>query len=347
MAAAKCEGNVTKNLCNENPNKKLKFTADEDSIDLKNSEMEMIPILADDYTRNCNLVLVYVAEITEKRETSKIVKNLQELYPLVDLQHLKRVKCDQGVLKIIICTLEDATMKNLDGNETTDTKSLLSDINGLSHCVTLQKVPGSVPLTRPQYEFGVKFWPLQFHENKHIARLLNGTLFTSEESNLHIYFMEQAIKKAKTTSEKQQVMVGAVIVDPQLGKIIGEGFDRRYSHPLQHAVMVAIDDVAAAQGGGCWKLNDKEIHTEIYASQKSPDKIPYLCTNFDLYVTREPCLMCSMALIHSRIRRVFYGCRQENGCLGTLTKLHVEPNLNHHFEVFKARDLRGSINLIY
>ena len=62
----------------------------------------------------------------------------------------------------------------------------------------------------------------------------------------------------------------------------------------------------------------------------------YLCTGFDMYVTHEPCVMCAMALTHSRIRRVFYGLENKvMGGLGSHFKIHCQDNLNHHYEVFK------------
>ena len=62
----------------------------------------------------------------------------------------------------------------------------------------------------------------------------------------------------------------------------------------------------------------------------------YLCTGFDLYLQVEPDLMSSMALVHSRIRRVFYQkpCAQL-GALGTHYTIHALRTLNHHFRVFK------------
>lgn len=72
---------------------------------------------------------------------------------------------------------------------------------------------------------------------------------------------------------------------------------------------------------------------------------PYLCTGYDVYVTHEPCMMCAMALIHSRVKRVFYGTKVRKGALGTSSKLHTIRELNHHYVVFcglleeRCRDL--------
>ena len=62
---------------------------------------------------------------------------------------------------------------------------------------------------------------------------------------------------------------------------------------------------------------------------------PYLCTGYDCYVVREPCAMCAMALVHSRVRRVHY-CKQDAsyGALGGTFKLHAQKSLNHHYVVF-------------
>uniref|UniRef100_A0A182JRP8 CMP/dCMP-type deaminase domain-containing protein n=1 Tax=Anopheles christyi TaxID=43041 RepID=A0A182JRP8_9DIPT len=62
---------------------------------------------------------------------------------------------------------------------------------------------------------------------------------------------------------------------------------------------------------------------------------PYLCTGYDVYLTHEPCIMCAMALVHSRARRVFFHHSTTRGALGTLVKLHTVKDLNHHYEVFR------------
>lgn len=70
--------------------------------------------------------------------------------------------------------------------------------------------------------------------------------------------------------------------------------------------------------------------------QRDP-AVPYLCTGCDAYVVVEPCAMCSMALVHSRIRRLVYALPSANrGALGSRYRLHTEPSLNHHFQVFRG-----------
>ncbi|KAE8715326.1 Cytidine/deoxycytidylate deaminase family protein [Hibiscus syriacus] len=64
---------------------------------------------------------------------------------------------------------------------------------------------------------------------------------------------------------------------------------------------------------------------------------PYLCTGYDIYLVWEPCTMCAMALVHQRIRRIFFALpNPEAGALGSVHRLQGEKSLNHHYAVFRV-----------
>lgn len=64
---------------------------------------------------------------------------------------------------------------------------------------------------------------------------------------------------------------------------------------------------------------------------------PYLCTGYDVYLSHEPCTMCSMALVHSRVKRIFFETASDTGAVCSLVKLHTIKALNHHYEVFHVQ----------
>jgi tRNA-specific adenosine deaminase 3 len=66
----------------------------------------------------------------------------------------------------------------------------------------------------------------------------------------------------------------------------------------------------------------------------------YLATDFEVYCISEPCIMCSMALLHSRVSKVYYGVsdrfeRSSWGGLGSVLSIHANKQLNHRFQVFR------------
>lgn len=95
-------------------------------------------------------------------------------------------------------------------------------------------------------------------------------------------FMKQALREANKAFAKEEVPVGCVIVKD--GKIISRGHNLRETKnsSLGHAEIIAIDKA-------CKKLKNFRLE------------------GCDMYVTLEPCLMCSGAIVQSRIRKVFFG----------------------------------------
>lgn len=115
-----------------------------------------------------------------------------------------------------------------------------------------------------------------------------------------IDFMNEALRLAKEAAEEGEVPVGAVVV--RRGEIVGRGRNRRETskNALSHAELEAIDEACRNLHG--WRL--------------------WECT---LYVTLEPCPMCTGAIINARIPRVVYGASDEKagscGSVITLTDL--------------------------
>ncbi|KHN69062.1 hypothetical protein CWI42_100460 [Ordospora colligata] len=65
----------------------------------------------------------------------------------------------------------------------------------------------------------------------------------------------------------------------------------------------------------------------------SKSQLSYLCTGLDVFLLNEPCLSCSMALVHGRIRRVFFVNQNANGPF-SLLKMNYNKNLNHRYPVY-------------
>ena len=117
-------------------------------------------------------------------------------------------------------------------------------------------------------------------------------------------YMREALKLAREASEAGEVPVGCVIV--RNGEMVGRGRNRREEKrdTASHAEMEAI--AQANERLGTWRLE--------------------VC---ELYVTLEPCPMCAGAILNARIRRVWYGARDEAmGACGGVTNLFMErfPN---------------------
>lgn len=121
---------------------------------------------------------------------------------------------------------------------------------------------------------------------------------------MNIKFMKEALKLAKESFDEGEVPVGAVIVKDD--KIIAVGRNRRETakNALAHAEIEAINNACDTLGG--WRL--------------------WEC---DIYVTLEPCPMCSGAIVNARIPNVYFGAYDKNfGCCGSTLDI---PNIKNSF----------------
>lgn len=123
------------------------------------------------------------------------------------------------------------------------------------------------------------------------------------------FFMSLAYNQAIDAWRRDEVPIGAVIARD--GEVIALAHNTvEGAHdPTAHAEMIALTQAAGATGD--WRLDG--------------------CT---LYVTKEPCPMCSGATLMSRLKRVCYAVPDPKmGCLGGATDLNALPRVNHHLEI--------------
>ena len=123
--------------------------------------------------------------------------------------------------------------------------------------------------------------------------------------------MREALAEAGKAMAGNEVPIGAVVVEPGSGHVIGRGFNQPIGEvdPTAHAEIAALRDAARRVGN-------------------------YRLTGVTLYVTVEPCLMCAGALVHARVGTLVYGAPEPRaGAVRSAMRSLDHPALNHRVVV--------------
>ncbi|WP_110649864.1 tRNA adenosine(34) deaminase TadA [Salinicola peritrichatus] len=124
------------------------------------------------------------------------------------------------------------------------------------------------------------------------------------------FYMHRALEQAKLALAAGEVPIGAVVIDAD-GEVIGHGYNRPIAthDPTAHAEVQALREAAARRAN-------------------------YRLEGCSLFVTLEPCLMCTGALIHARIRRLVYAVAEPKGGMAeSRANLFAQPWFNHRVAV--------------
>lgn len=128
--------------------------------------------------------------------------------------------------------------------------------------------------------------------------------------------MEIAFQEAEAAAARGEVPVGAVVVDPTSGAVLGRAGNRteELADPTAHAEVLAIRQACAALG---------------------EPRLPGL----DLYVTLEPCALCAAAISFARLRRVYFGAYDpKGGAVDHGPRFYTQPTCHHAPEVYGGFD---------
>lgn len=410
-----------------------------------------------------SLADVYVA-VLQSKFVGQLVKCLSAELPLGALQHLKRVKpadkASGGLAEVLLCLKQnEQTGNHLLAEQAPQTdqqvereqqqhwpvplpSNTAAFLDSCAAVIRIQQVPVMQPDTKEQWLEWCKVWPMPW-------RIPAGANEQDGESPslAEQQYFQQHMAAALSASAAAGGSNVAIIVDPTSGQVLAHAVDSRDQHPLDHAVMKAIEQVAArdrrlwpfngfahtgrhaevpddagynavetaththhsrsvsmkeeadhsrpskkhkveaecctegaaaataadaapvdeiaitdvptvrtAAGlsalGSCqsapissttaaqqWQPAGPSTTTETAAETICSDadwsKKPYLCTGYDCFVVEEPCYMCGMGLVHSRLSRVIF-CHMDNlhGVLGGRHRLQAERTLNHHYKVY-------------
>lgn len=309
-------------------------------------------ILADELINLPTYRKYFVGKINDRKNNSQVMSELNQKLTIDCIGYVKRISKANEVLIGPVDQLGEST----DDPETLKAALLSKNIpRNVVEVVTLDvrtvEIPDCPPLLRWQFDAAINKWPCKFHEKKYLESLWSNTIFSEDDTQKHQKFIEIC----KFLSSELGAVSTGLAVNPYSNRIVAFGFDKSKENPVKHCCMDLIDQVAVTQNGGAWSTKHDDEYEKLAQkvslnfsvafgegpfdkSLSSDDNLskfgPYLCTGYSIYLLCEPCLMCSMALIHSRAKRVFYHREQSRGALGSMTKLHTNRSLNHRYEAF-------------
>jgi tRNA-specific adenosine deaminase 3 len=268
-------------------------------------------ILSDEELRESVLAKAFACMVEDAKIINSLFQYLGEKFAMKSLIHLKRVKKVEKGSLVLIDLVESVTEAALARLKADWPQVVVVEID----------IPIFEAITEIQRLQWSAVWPIasRFVE---LSTPPIETKFDVGTLQLFVQFLKVAHKEAVVAERQGNKRVGGVVVNEK-NELVAIARDESSKDVLRHTAMNCIDLVSADYVA---KFGDS-----------APESGPYLCTNYRYFTTKEPCVMCSMALLHSRISLVVYlESNPSQGGLGSRFKIHCTKNLNHRFFVYRA-----------
>lgn len=263
----------------------------------------------------------------QPRQTRNLLKFIDTHIPKAEqeaLHHLKRFrKIESDVATYIEALLCPDTF--IDANILESWLEEDPALASASKTLRAIRVPYEAPLIKEiAQDWSTKFWPMAWKGNPHHQALKTSTIDTTREAN--IVKMLAQFHKLNSRSPFATI-IGRENATNGKFEVLCYALDERNEHPLKHSIMNAISQIASQ---------------ELEQRNASGDSVGYLCHNLLVYTTHEPCCMCAMALVHSRIGRLTYLFAHDRGAIESSLFIGDRKDLNWSFDIWRWV---GNVNL--
>ncbi|XP_023176677.1 probable inactive tRNA-specific adenosine deaminase-like protein 3 isoform X1 [Drosophila hydei] len=337
---------------------------------IKTDNFGITAILSDDYKKDITLMQVHSCEVESKQQLQAVIKELALKLP--HFQHLKRVH-ERNVLICPSDDIKDTLEQHLQLHQISENvlKTLCRNVNVIEVPASSAKL--RVQYEQMTKYWPCKFHPDKYAESlqngsnftvsqrayhKRMAELLwKLSKDVNDGQNVGICVDPRrpsivAIAAAGDGSSHQHCVMWLVdhVARSQRGGAWQTDQQFVKDEPHTKSTLSGLPQIFydyLKQDAACQDLRLGAELPRREEQQPQPEPVedihadnlckygPYLCTGYDVYLLREPCLMCSMALVHSRVKRIFFLERSDNGALASKFQLHAVKELNHHYEVFQ------------
>lgn len=265
------------------------------------------------------LTKVWCCEISpqQAQEYTKFLRDIISPIEAGSLAHLKRIKKDNrsSNLHIIICD------KGICDTGDAVERLLVEHRVLKSLGVFVTSIPSCCPLTKEQsLDWSLSYWPIAWKGNPN-HRYLSSITLDPETEKQRISRLQELYSSQIDDATRDSTLAVIMVDEDSCERPVVETSSCDQGNPFEHAVMKAVGLVAK---------NERDSRTQNKKFMGN-----YLCQGMAVYATHEPCVMCCMALVHSRISRITYLQSSLAGGLESNYQLGDMEGLNWRFDIWR------------